>query len=87
MVFRLDELRIRRLDRNNIVIERLRGEEGKKYWQIWKYFGKPEDLVRELITLTVEIEEGKDLREQIVLLSDNINKTRDSIISHLKSCE
>lgn len=85
----LKELRIRRLDAKNIVIERLvkptKKERDTEEWEIWGYYGKLEDIALALLNLVTEISEPGDLAEQVTLLRQSVDKAQSSIIQYLES--
>lgn len=78
----IKNLRIRRADDKNIVIERFvqpvkEGIEGR--WVVYGYYGKFEDLIPALTRLLVEIPKADDLTTQVRLLAESINNLRDSL--------
>lgn len=78
----IKNLRIRRADDKNIVIERFalpikEGKEGK--WVIYGYYGRFEDLIPALTRLLVEIPQADDLATQVRLLAESINRLKDSL--------
>ena len=81
-------LRIRRADPNNLVIERLstpRKVGSQPQWNVIKYYGKLEDLAHGLINLVVDIPQGDNLVEQLALLGLEIRNLEQTICSQIKS--
>lgn len=84
----LTNLRIRRADPKNIVIERLveAKEPGKPpRWMIYGYYGRAEELAIGLFNLALEIPEPTgDLLEQIRLLVAAVRQTEKSLVEAIK---
>lgn len=86
---RIDQMRIRRLDARNLVIERLsqpKKPDASPEWAIWGYYGKIEDLAPALLNLLLDIPQADNLAEQVRLLIEKIDQTHRSTLGQLKSC-
>lgn len=82
-----EQYRIRRLDPRNLVIEKYveptKADRKEESWAIQGYYGNLNDLAFGLIKHLVDIPEGQNILEQIVLLRQEIKNVERSISQQL----
>ncbi len=85
----LNDLRIRRFNSRNLVLERKADKTHRKAkgdvetWIVIGYFSKPEDMAATLIELATDTPEGDSLIEQIANLTEQIKSSEQNLASLL----